>query len=121
MKSLGLILALAALAGAAGAQTATGTIQGTVRDNTGAVMIGAKLSLTDQGTNRTRQQISGSEGNFEFRALPRGVYRLEAEQAGFKKEVISDIALQVAQSHQVEVTLAVGAVTEAIESPPCPR
>jgi outer membrane receptor protein involved in Fe transport len=115
MKCFRPVLALAGIAGAAWAQTATGTIQGTVRDNSGAVIVGAKISLTDQGTNQSRQQVSGSEGAFEFRALPRGVYKLEAEQSGFKKEVISDIALQVAQSHQVDVTLAVGAVTEAIE------
>ncbi|MGH9659915.1 MAG: carboxypeptidase regulatory-like domain-containing protein, partial [Bryobacteraceae bacterium] len=97
------------------AQTATGVIHGTAKDSTGAVVAGAKLTLTDQGTNQTREQKSSPEGNFEFRALPRGVYRLGVEQAGFKKEVISDIVLQVAQSHSVDVTLAVGAVTESVE------
>src|SRR5215813_9014969 len=84
---------------ATNAQTSTGVIHGVVKDATGAIVAGVKLTLTDQATNQIRQQVSGSEGNFEFRALPHGVYSLEAEQPGFKKEVITGILLQVAQTH----------------------
>src|SRR5438477_5883846 len=38
------------------AQTATGVIQGTVKDDTGAVMVGVRVKLTDQATNQTREQ-----------------------------------------------------------------
>src|SRR5262245_46953950 len=107
--------ALLLLAPSARAQTATSVIHGVVKDPTGAVVAGAKLTLTDQATSQSREQTSGPEGNFEFRALPHGVYTLAAEQAGFKKEVITDITLQVAQTHRLDVTLAVGAVTEAVE------
>lgn len=111
----GTLLLLTLALGSAYAQTATGTIHGTVKDSTGAVIQGVQLTLTDAGTNQARQQTSGPDGNFEFRALPRGVYALAAEQAGFKKEVVSEIALQVAQLHRVEVVLQVGAVTESVE------
>ena len=100
---------------AALAQTSTGAIHGVVKDASGAIVAGVKLTLTDQATNQTREQISSSEGNFEFRALPHGVYSLAAEQPGFKKEVITGILLQVAQTHRVDVALAVGAVTESVE------
>src|SRR2546422_3295265 len=103
------------LASAARSQTASGVIHGVVKDPTGAVVSGAKLTLTDQGTNQSREQTTGPEGNFEFRALPHGVYTLAAEQAGFKKEVINNITLQVAQTHRLDVTLAVGAVAESVE------
>ena len=96
-------------------QTATGTVQGTVVDESGAVIPGAALKLTEKATNRIREQVSNQDGNFEFRALPRGIYALEAEKPGFKKEVITDIELQVAQTQRLDVRLPVGAVTEAVE------
>lgn len=109
-----LVLCLATLAAAFG-QTATGVIHGTVMDATGAVVAGAKLTLTDQDTGQKREQTTGPDGNYEFRALPRGTYTLVVEQPGFKREVITDVLLQVAQIHRLDVTLQVGAVTEAVE------
>ena len=53
----------------ANAQTAAGVIHGIVKDTTGAVAAGVKLTLTDQATNQTREQTSGPERNFEFRVL----------------------------------------------------
>jgi Carboxypeptidase regulatory-like domain/TonB dependent receptor len=97
------------------AQTATGVIQGTISDSSGAMIVGARVTLTDQGTNQTREQATNSAGIFEFRALARGNYRLEAEQSGFKKEVVTDITLQVAETRNFQMTLAVGEVTESIE------
>ena len=51
---------------------------------------------------------------FEFRALPFGNYRIELDHPGFTKAVIEDVALQVAQTVSVNVTLQVGSVTESI-------
>jgi hypothetical protein len=96
-------------------QTATSVIHGLVKDPSGAVVAGAKLILTDQGTNQSREQTSATDGNFEFRALPYGSYILAAEHAGFKREVITGIVLQVAQVHRLDVTLSVGALTESVE------
>lgn len=116
LRTLALLLVVCLLAAsAAHGQTATGVIHGVVKDATGAVVAGVKLTLTDQATNQTREQTSGPEGNFEFRALPHGVYTLTAEHPGFKKEVITGVPLQVAQTHRVDVTLAIGAVTESVE------
>jgi len=97
------------------AQTATGVIQGTIKDGTGAVIVGAKVKLTDQATNQSREQNSSEEGIFEFRALPRGDYALHAEQQGFKQQVVSNIALQVAQTQNLEVVLQLGGVAESVE------
>ena len=96
-------------------QTATSTIQGTVVDESGAVIPGAALKLTEKATNQVREQVSNQEGNFEFRALPRGIYTLEAEKPGFKKELITGIELQVAQIQRLDVRLPVGTVSEAVE------
>src|SRR5438477_5885496 len=115
-KYLAVALAAALLAVIpAHAQTATGVIQGTVKDDTGAVIPGVRVKLTDQATNQTREQNTNAEGIFEFRALPRGDYTIEAEHAGFKRQVITNTPLQVAQTQNLQVTLQVGALAESVE------
>jgi hypothetical protein len=96
------------------AQTASGVITGTVVDQSGASVAGAKIALADQETNQSRETLSNSAGIFEFRALPRGTYTLLAEMAGFKKEEIRRVQLNVAQTLQYEIKLQVGQVTEEV-------
>ncbi|MCC6392170.1 MAG: TonB-dependent receptor [Bryobacterales bacterium] len=96
------------------AQTASGVITGSVTDTTGAAVAGAKVMLTHEETNQTRNQMANSEGIYEFRALPRGTYRLAVEMAGFKREEIRDVQLTVAQTLQLNVKLQVGQLSEAI-------
>ena len=96
------------------AQTATGVIRGTVEDPTGAVVVDVQLTLVDEATDQRREQRTNEEGFFEFRTLPFGTYRIEAEQPGFKKVVIEDVALEVAQTAVVNITLQVGTVNESI-------
>src|SRR4030095_11830109 len=98
------------------AQTSTGSVQGTVTDQSGAPTSGARLKLTETSTGLSREQTTGVEGNFEFHALPRGNYQLEAEHPGFKKELVTGILLQVAQTQRIDVKLQVGAVTESVEA-----
>jgi hypothetical protein len=114
-KAFLLCLSVLLFSGLAHSQTASGTIHGNVRDGTGAVISGAKLILTDQATNQTREQVSSPEGNYEFRALPRGTYSLATEHPGFKKEAVTGVVLQVAQIHRLDLVLQVGAVTESVE------
>ncbi|MCI0625845.1 MAG: TonB-dependent receptor [Acidobacteria bacterium] len=114
-KNLALsVFVLLLVAVRAQAQTATGVIHGAVSDSSGAMIAGAQVKLTDQSTNQTREQPTNGAGIFEFRALPRGDYKLEAEQSGFKKEVITAIALQVAQTLQLDIKLEIGEVTESV-------
>jgi hypothetical protein len=96
------------------AQTATGVIRGTVQDPTGAVLIDVHAMLVDQARNQSWEQTTNAEGFFEFRALPFGNYRVELEYPGFEKEVIENVALQVAQTKSLKVTLQVGSVSESI-------
>jgi Carboxypeptidase regulatory-like domain/TonB dependent receptor-like, beta-barrel len=96
------------------AQTATGVIRGTVQDPTGAVVVEVQVTLVDEATDQRRELRTNEQGFFEFRALPFGAYRIEAEQPGFKKVVIEDVALEVAQTAVVNIALQVGAVNESI-------
>ncbi|HZT30763.1 MAG TPA: TonB-dependent receptor [Bryobacteraceae bacterium] len=96
------------------AQTATGTITGIVSDPSGSPIPGVRITLTDQATNQSRTQLTNDAGLYEFRSLPRGAYRLEAEKSGFKKESIAAITLQVAQSQRQDIALQLGAVSESV-------
>ena len=96
------------------AQTATGEITGSVIDSTGASIAGAKVILIEQATNRTREQASNSAGLYEFHALPRGVYTIQVEMSGFKKEEIRGLQLTVAQTLQQDIKLELGQVTDSV-------
>ena len=108
---VGLLLAGTSLALA---QTASGVIRGTVQDTTRAVISDVHVTLADEGRNQRRDQTTNGEGFFEFRALPFGAYRLEFERPGFKKQVITDVGLEVAQIETLSVTLQVGSLAESI-------
>jgi hypothetical protein len=98
----------------ASAQTATGEITGSVIDSSGAAVAGAKVILVEQATNQTREQTSNSAGLYEFHALPRGLYTIQVEMSGFKKEEIRGLQLTVAQTLQQDIKLELGQVTDSV-------
>lgn len=103
------------LAAPASAQFFRGTILGTVRDESGAVIPNASVALTRQGTQETRTSTSDAAGNYVFPALLPGAYSLEVKQSGFRSRLINDIKLEVNQTARVDVVMAVGEVAERIE------
>jgi hypothetical protein len=96
------------------AQKITGTLRGTVTDPTGAVIPGAKVTVKNEDTGLTRSANTTSAGIYSFAELPVGSYRVEVEHAGFKAEVRSRIALNVADTRAVDVQLSTGDVTEVV-------
>jgi len=96
------------------AQTSDGKILGTAKDQTGSVMPNVMITIKNLGTNVVRTTATASNGNYEVRALPVGTYSVEAESSGFKKSVISGIVLQVNQKARVDLTMAIGEVTETV-------
>jgi protocatechuate 3,4-dioxygenase beta subunit len=71
-----LCLGIALLSSVAVAQTTSGTITGTVTDQSGAVVPGAKILLTDEATKDTREATGGDSGDFVFAALRPGTYAI---------------------------------------------
>jgi len=76
-------------------QTVYGSIVGTVTDSSGGVMPGAKVTLTNTGTNERREATADSAGNYQFLNLLPGEYQVEVEQAGFKRFLRGHITVQV--------------------------
>jgi hypothetical protein len=96
-------------------QAVNGTVIGTVTDSTGAVVMGAKVTLTEANTNAGRKGQTNESGNFVFPDLPPGNYFVTVEMTGFKKEERRDVALQVNTTQRVDIQLQPGNVSETIE------
>src|SRR5262245_55115389 len=90
------------------AQGTTGTILGTAKDESGALVPGVTVTVTHVGTGTVRTAITGDAGEYRIPALAIGTYNAEAELAGFKKAARSGITLQVSQEAVVSFTLQVG-------------
>jgi hypothetical protein len=110
-----MLLVLLATGSALLAQTATGEVNGTITDPSGAVVPGARITLTNQGTKISVSTTSNASGNFLFINLQPGVYVLTAEQTGFKRVVTAPFELAVNQTLTQPVHLAVGTVNETVE------
>ena len=103
------------LTAAAGwAQTATGTITGTVTDSSGAVVAGAKVAMTNVGTSLKVDLVTNDAGNYTAPLLPLGAYSVGVNAAGFKGFTQTGIRLSVQQQARVDVVLQVGGVNESI-------
>ena len=92
----------------------TGTITGTVQDQSGAVIAGANVRAQNPATNFTRETTSGTNGFYRFDQLPVGTYTLTAEATGFKRSVTQQVALSVNDTLTLDLRLEVGQVTETV-------
>ena len=118
MRNLRLLTFVAFFALRALAQETTGTIAGTIRDQSGAVAPGASVIVRSAGTGAERRLTSGPDGQFVATSLPVGNYEVEVTRQGFKKAVAQGIQLSVDNRLVVDReggghVLAVGAGGEA--------
>ncbi len=110
-----LAFAFICLASTAYGQVDTGTILGTVRDNTGAVIPGASVTVRSEGTGFTQTMKTSSAGTYVFTPLRIGGYSVEVENPGFKKERRTGLQLNIQQQLVADVNLSVGDVSSEIE------
>ncbi len=96
-------------------QDVTGSITGTVKDSTGAVIPGAKATATNLDTNITASTTTGAGGDYLINLLKPGKYRLAVSQSGFKTYVSTGFALEINQKANIDVTLEVGQISESVE------
>src|SRR6266699_831579 len=118
LKKLGLqvvLIAIGALLFSAHAQTTTvGTISGTVRDEKGAVVPKAEVSVQGEGTGISRTVTSDDNGFYLVPSVPAGRYTITTAPSGFKKTVASGVELHVAENKVVNLELQVGQVSETV-------
>ena len=96
-------------------QMTSGTILGTVVDETGGRVPGATITVFNVDTGSTRSMETDAEGRYRATAMTLGSYEVTAELPGFRTSVRSGITLTVSAAAVVNLTLSVGAVTERVE------
>ncbi len=94
--------------------TASGTIQGTVTDKSGAVVSGAQVVAKSEATDTTRTATSNDTGYYRFELLPVGVYTVTVSKAGFAS-VSETMEILIGQMTTVNAELKPGATSEIIE------
>jgi hypothetical protein len=97
------------------AQTGTTSLRGTVLDKSGATVVGAKVTLTNDAQGLHRQTASDNSGAYEFPSLPPGHYALTIEMSGFRKFEHKNLELLVNVPATENATLEVGSTTETVE------
>jgi outer membrane receptor protein involved in Fe transport len=101
------------LASTAMAQS-TATLQGTVKDQKGDVVAGAKVTARNQGTSIERTAQTDSEGNYQLAALPVGNYSVEVEMQGFKRQLLSSLTMEVGRTVVRDFSLEVGGLEQSV-------
>jgi len=97
------------------AQVDTGSITGTVHDASGAVVSGARVTMTNEGTGATLTTTTGSDGIYNFSPVRIGSYKLDVSAANFKTEIQTHVAVDVSARVLANFKLQPGAVSETVE------
>ena len=100
---------------AATAQAVTGTIFGTVTDNSGAVMPGVTVTVTNVDTSRGRTYVTDGNGEYTAPSIQTGTYKVGAELQGFKSVLVEGISVSVDQRVRVDAKLELGNMSETVE------
>src|SRR5262245_3081537 len=92
----------------------TTTLRGVITDATGAIIPGAIVSLSNQGTGFKRQALTGEDGVYQFLQDPPGTYQLTAEKAGFATVTRDNVQLQVNTPASVDLRMEVGSTADVV-------
>ncbi len=109
-----LLLSLLVAAAPALAQRVASTIRGSVSDTSGAVIVGAKVTVKNEATGLTRTSETNASGTYAFADLPIGTYSIDVEYPGFKASSTKGILLNVADVREIDTKLETGAITESV-------
>src|SRR5271157_3681918 len=118
IPSLALLFAIASMllcASALRAQVDAGSILGTVTDESGAVIAGATVTLTNEGTAASLSTTTGSDGVYKFSPVKIGTYKIDVVYKGFQSVTAKGVEVNIASNVVQNFTLKPGSVSEAIE------
>lgn len=109
------VLISAFSAGNLSAQSGTTKISGTVKDQQGASVPGATVTLTNPEKGFTRTTTTSDDGVYSFPTIQPGTYRIEVASGSFKKSIIRDIKALVDNPIEVDVPLEAGEFTAVVD------
>jgi hypothetical protein len=113
-SSLAALVVLLLLVPAAWGQRVTGSIIGTVTDPSGAVVPDASVITRNVATNLERSATTDAAGFYRIDLLPIGTYAVTVEASGFRREILTDISLQIDQVARIDVALQVGELEQEV-------
>src|SRR5690349_5672002 len=99
------------------AQSSNANLSGTVTDSSGAVIVGARLTLSNTAKQSVSTYQSDDGGRYVFRDLEPGTYSLQVAKAGFETTTQTGIVLTINASAHSDVVLKVGAGNQSVEEP----
>src|SRR5258707_15805711 len=97
------------------AQGDRGIITGTVKDSTGAVVPGVRVTAIHLATNTSYKASTTTSGDFTVPALPVGNYQMRVENTGFKTQIANDIVVAAGATVRLDVALELGSTQQTIE------
>jgi hypothetical protein len=108
------MMLLLAAAAAAAAQIATGTLAGSVRDQTGAALPGVTITIRSAATGASRSATTDAQGRYRIPAVEPGDYQVRAELSNFKTAVRTGIVVTVGGTTDADLSMSIGALTEEV-------
>ena len=96
-------------------QSFLGSVVGTITDQSGAAVPEVKVTLTNTGTNEERTATTSNLGEYQFRNLIPGSYKMAAEKQGFARLVRDQVTVAVQGEIRIDGALTVGGTTQTIE------
>ena len=96
-----------------------GSVAGTVKDASGALIPGVKVELINTATNAKLETTTNANGEFQFPQLAPATYSLSAEAQGFKKVTAASVLVEVDQITHLELALEVGSLSESVQVEGC--
>lgn len=113
-KAMTAVFCLAFFSLLALAQENTGSVQGAVKDSSGAVVPGAKVTLSGAALVRSLDATTDSQGTYVFPKVPAGTYSVTVAQTGFKTVKNEEIKVVLGFASNVDVVLTTGNISEAV-------
>jgi carboxypeptidase family protein/TonB-dependent receptor-like protein len=114
-RTLSLAVSLFFVGCVAQAQFDSGSLVGTIRDQSGAAVSGASITVTNNATNIATSTTSNSSGDYEVPALHAGVYTISAKATNYAEAVAQNITISVGSRQRIDLELKVGQTQSSVE------
>jgi hypothetical protein len=96
-------------------QTTYGTVRGLVKDPQGGALVGAAVTLVNEGTKIERKTVANASGEYTFPSVEPGSYSVVVLMDGFKKEENKGISVETGATDTIDLTMQLGGASETVE------
>jgi hypothetical protein len=91
-----------------------GVVQGVISDERGSAIAGATVRIREVGTNAEISSTTGSDGRYQMRGLPQGLYAVTIEASGFQRTIVGGVTVRAGKTTNNNVALRIGSVSETV-------